>query len=649
MIDDAGESRRVKFYGAADLSNYWQAERVMEVAARLEAAAAPPTVVDAIELHNARLFIESGCLPVSYSEAQRAAAAALTPELHAAVARFFYAINHTNVAAQLVEIPYDYRPDLLELLARYKAFDRCDAKVMLPALEAAGINLAEMLCCKKLVNTYDENIRGALISEARNAELLIRKYLSREAPSDIYLPKSFTSTDAGELLDNYLGDADANLNFVRLIETAPVEVQSGVDAKLKLKAKRRSAQMVEDLFKENSGFKTGTDLRISDSQDEPVIKELDGMVAKFTYSRSWLDRTLDRASILNNFQHLFEFADDHALLTLPSYPAELGVFERFLTTTGRRDYHTGAEFRAKDTSSLLQTHMYRDYLSSKEIDLEGVVGWFFGTYLAEEFGALSFSFAPSARASSYLEKARHLFAEMEGFVNQFRLYVQNGELDRDLLALTSDPVAYDRIPSLLDGKYVYSTDHEEIRGVLHTLFSDQSGLVYINNSLKDTSAARLLVRNAISYTDFNEHQRPTIDQLIKLGLLKDNGARVQIASMQQVMVLHLLFTKQAAPYHRLTPAGRGQVEALETRGWVSRRATLLTEAEASYFNYFLNKAEFSNGPELRNKYLHGSQAVADSGNEHLQTYITAMRMIISLVIKINDDFCLSATKHGAIS
>ena len=135
-----------------------------------------------------------------------------------------------------------------------------------------------------------------------------------------------------------------------------------------------------------------------------------------------------------------------------------------------------------------------------------------------EFGALNFSFAPSARASSYLEKARHLFAEMEGLVNQFKLYVQNGELDRDLLALTSDPVAYGRIPSMLDGKYVYASDGKEIGSVLHTLFSDQSGLTYINEALNARSTAQLLVQNQVSYTDFEDYQKPSVDHLIKLAL-----------------------------------------------------------------------------------------------------------------------------------
>lgn len=102
---------------------------------------------------------------------------------------------------------------------------------------------------------------------------------------------------------------------------------------------------------------------------------------------------------------------------------------------------------------------------------------------------------------------------MEGVVNQFRHYVQDGELDRELLALTADPVAYNSIPSLLDGKYVYTTDHVEIRGVLHTLFSDQSALTYINDALKDSTAAQLLIQNEDSYTDFHEHQRSTVDRL----------------------------------------------------------------------------------------------------------------------------------------
>lgn len=651
MMEGVAEPKHVKFYGPADFASYWQFDRIAEIISQFDATEAPRTIVDAIELYNVQLYIESGILPVGYSPVDRASAKALAPKLRAAAYRFFGTVSDTNVRAKLSGIPYYYRSDLLELLAQTKAFERCDAQVMLPALADAGIGLAEELNNWKLVSAYDTHIRDALIDDARNAEQVVRKYLQKDASTGIHLPESFTPIDARELLDNYLDSADANLNFVRLIASAHAEAQTGVDAKLKLKAKRRSEQMVKELFKEESTLKikTGVEVRLVDSPHEPVKVELDDMVTTFTYSRSWLDETLDNRSILNNFQHLFEFADDQALLTLPSYPSELGIFERFMTTTGRNDYQIGAAFRAKDLSSLLQTRLYQDYLSSRDINLENVIAWFFDEYLVEEFKALNFSFAPPASTSSYLEKARHLFAEMEGVVNQFRLYVQDGELDRELLSVTSDPVAYKQVPSLLDGKYVYATDHEEIRGVLHTLFSDQSALTYINDTLKDESAARLLIQNEVSYTDFQEHQRPTVDQLIHIGVLEDTGARVRIADTHQFMLLHRLFTRQVVAYHRLSPEGRSHVRALEARGWVIRKSSLLTEGEASYFNYFLNKSEFSNGPELRNKYLHGSQPTSPSESEHFQTYLTALRLLLALVIKINDEFCLRSTRNDVSS
>jgi hypothetical protein len=642
-------ARRVRFYRVGDLATYSQIEDAADIAKRFDPADVPASTMDVLELHNVQKYAEAGFFPHSYTDAERAEAEARIPQIRGAVAKFFAAIDDTNVSASLVGVDYTYHADLLELLGWNKAFERCDAGIMLPALTAAGVNLAKMLASKKLVQAYDTQVRDALMGDTRNAEHLVRKYLQKDVRSETHLPRSFASADAHELFSNYLDSADANPNFVELIETAPVNNQMGVDAKLKLKAKRRRERMVEEFFKDNAGIKTGCEVRISDSQDEPVKEELDGMVATFTYSSNWLDRTTDNPSILNNFQHLFDFSDRHVLLTLPSFQAELGVFERFLTTSGRTAYHIGAAFRAKDLNSLLQTRLYHHYLTSKDIDLESVIAWFFDTYLVEEFGALNFSFAPSARASSYLEKARHLFAEMEGLVNQFKLYVQNGELDRDLLALTSDPVAYGRIPSMLDGKYVYASDGKEIGSVLHTLFSDQSGLTYINEALNARSTAQLLVQNQVSYTDFEDYQKPSVDHLIKLGVLEDTGTRVQIANTDQFLVLRSLFATQAATYHHLSPAGRAQVDSMAARGWVTRRASLLSEAEASYFNYYLNKAEFSNGPELRNKYLHGSQATADGEDEHFRTYITALRLIIALVIKLNDDFCLAAAEDEAIS
>ena len=642
--------RRVKFYGVQDLATRLYLERVVEIIEKFEVADTPTATVDAIELHNVQQYIENGLLPQTYTAEQCADAVRLVPKMRGAVARFFSAVDESNCAAVVADINYDYRADLLELLGRNKAYERCNPAIMLPALDAAGVHIAQMLACGKLVVAYQTEMREKLLASPQNAEHVVRKYLAKDTRDDINLPASLTASDVRDLLERYLDCPEANPNYVRLIETASSQVRAktGIDAKLKLKAKRRNAEMTQKLFEETAGIRLGVEVELSDTQCEPAVGEIDnsdGILTRLSYSRRWLEEDLAYPSILNNFQHVFEFANHQVLLNFPSHPAQLGIFERFMGVPGNTEYPVGVAFRFAETISLLQTQLYQHYLEAKDIDLEDVIAWFFSKYLVEEFGAMNFSFTRSTRGTSYLEKVRHLFVEMESVVNQFRHFVENGEIDHELLTISSGSIAYKQVPSLLVGKYIYPTHEGEIEGILHALFSDQSTLSYISEDLKGSNAMELLLKNEVGYCDFQEYQRGMIDQLINLGILQDTGTRVKIANPQQILILNSLFENQAASYFHLPEAGRAEADAMEKRGWVTRRSSLLTEAEAAYFNFTLNKVDFSNGPELRNKYLHGSQANADGEGAHFQTYITALKLMISLIIKMNDDFCLSAKER----
>lgn len=641
--------RRVKFYGAQDLATWVYMERVAELIDKFEVTDTLTATADAIELHNVQQYIENALLPQTYTADQRARAGSLAPRMRSSVARFFSAVGESNCAAIVAGINHNYHSDLLELLGKNRAYERCSPAIMLPALDAAGVHIGQMLACGKLVGAYQSEMRERLLASPQNAEHVIRKYLEKNTHNDIHLPANLTTSDVRDLLERYLDSPDANPNYVRLIETASSQhvVATGIDAKLKLKAKRRNAAMTQKLFEETAGIRMGVEVCVSDTQDEPAVSEMDnsdGILAQLSYSSHWLEETLDYPSILNNFQHLFEFTNPQVLLNFPSYPARLGVFERFMGVAGKNEYPVGVAFRVTEMSSLLQARLYQHYLETKSIDLEDVITWFFRTYLADEFAATNFSFTRSTPGTSFLEKVRHLFVEMESIVNQFRQFVDNGEIDPELLAIGSDPIAYKRVPSLLNGKYIYSTHEQEITGILHALFSDQSSLAYISEDLRGGSAAELLLKNEVSYGDFHEHQRGAIDQLIGLGILQDTGTHVTIAKPQQFLILHSLFSNEAASYFHLSESGRAEADSMEKRGWVTRRSSLLTEAEAAYFNFMLNKVEFSNGPELRNKYLHGSQVNADGEDAHFQTYITVLKLLISLVIKMNDDFCLSAAE-----
>lgn len=649
MATDDAADRRVKFYGLNDYGTYFQVARAAEIVEHYGPSSTTDAISDILELYNAQLFAEGNLFPNSYTDSQRAACREVIPELRKAVGKFFNAINEANVASVVVDVDYTYHADLLQLLSRHKVYSRCAATVLLPLLDNAQIGIGEMLTDKSLVSAYDQELRARLVSDSANAEHLIRKYLEKDATRrEVYLPSSFTPDDGRALLNKYLDSNNANPNFVELVSRARVNSEMGLDAKTKLKAKRKHEQWMEDFFQHNSGMVTGCEVAISDEQAEPVEASTDGSVGKLSYSRRWLEDSLDYPTILNNFLYLFGFTDRRMVLTLPSYHAQLGVFERFMGITGKETYPIGAAFRFTECSSFLQTAMYDHFLRTKGIELESVIAWFFSEYLKDEFGAVNFRFTPSSMASTYLEKCRHLFSEMESVVKQFSLYVENGELDTGLLAITSEQVRYKNIPSLMAGKYVYPSDDQDIRNVLHLLFSDQSGLTYVNDALKADNAARLLIVNRVAYDVLADYQKGQIDYLIQQGVLQNTVERVEFASATQFHVLRDLFEAEAASYYRYPDAARATIDEMVTKGWLVRRESLLSEPEASYFNYCLNQADFSNGPDLRNRYLHGSQADVDDKDEHFRTYITALKLLVALVIKINDDFCLRSDEDAPV-
>lgn len=543
-------ARRVKFYGLNDMATSFHVARVAELAERFDPKKVPTSTEDILELHNVQQYLEQGLFPNTYDEERQSQAKARIPQIRSVVARFFSAVDNTNFATVVKGVSREYRADLLDLLGRNSVFVRCDCAVVLPALAETGVRLASMLASKKLVQAYDLEIRGELRATPLAAEHLVRKYLQGDVREDVYLPPSFTPADARELLELYIDSDDANSNYLGLIANAKKIPQAGIDAKLMLRAKRRNDVMTAKFFSENKGLRTGFKVTISESQDEPVKFEMDdsdGLTSRYTYSRQWLQDTSDNPSILNNFLHLFNFTDSQVLLALPSYPVQLGVMERTMGTIGKTEYKVGAAFRAVDMSTLLQTRMYHYFLQSKEIDLEKVIAWFFEEYLVEEFGALNFSFTPSEKGTSYLQRVRHFFVEMESIANQFTLFVQDGELDRDLLAMGSELVRYKEIPSLLVGKYVYPSEGEEISAILHLLFSDQSMLTYINESLNADTAAKLLLENQIAYDEFEDYQKPTIDYLINQEVLEDTGTQVQLVSLERFLILRACSThKQPA-------------------------------------------------------------------------------------------------------
>ena len=66
---------------------------------------------------------------------------------------------------------------------------------------------------------------------------------------------------------------------------------------------------------------------------------------------------------------------------------------------------------------------------------------------------------------------------------------------------------------------------------------------------------------------------------------------------------------------------------------------MLTKPEYQYFDYLLNNSEFSNGKAIRNRYIHDS--ITTDEKKMNEDYHTLLKVMIMIIIKINDDCCLN--------
>ncbi len=648
--DEESISDIIKYYDPYDLAAPYYANLATESLEKFDINKTNYTINDVLKLYNIHLYINS-IFPKDTGENKINKYKSLEPKLLHIIDSFFNKIDENNVLNIIKNVKFEYHEDLLSMLAHYKRYDKITSNTMLQALNSSKVATWSILANKQIVKQYDQDIRTLILSNIGNAEYIIQKHFEKNKRQDIHLPKSLTKEDIRNLLDRYINSAAANPNYLQLIAQSKPIPSIGVDDKIKLLAKQKYTEWIDNHFKGNEGslmFKIK--VAISDSQKEVVDISQDGQTTTFTYSEKWLKEHSDNLSVLRNFIYIFPIVNKHILLTLPSYSSQLGVFERFMKVTGREEYPEGAHFRFIDQITLIQTATYEKFLRSEGKELESTIAWYFNKHLKDTFGIEGFSYAASSINATYLERCKHIFSEMDSVIKQFKLYTENNIIDQELLAITSKTPNYNELPSQLPDKYVYITDNTEIFEIMRYLFSDQSGLTYINDTLKDKDFASLLTNHEVKYSEFHDYQKQSLDKLIAWGIIKKTSKRLMFQSRRQILILKNLFQMEALNYHHYSTDGKAEINTMVSKGWLIKEGSLLTRSEAKYFNYCLNQKEFSNGHDLRNIYMHGAMTKNNKLNEdrHYKTYIIVIRLLIALILKIDDDLSIKHPQSKSI-
>ena len=271
---------------------------------------------------------------------------------------------------------------------------------------------------------------------------------------------------------------------------------------------------------------------------------------------------------------------------------------------------------------------------------------FYENYLWEESGYHGLTISFPREDYSALEKCRVLYPELDYVVKQYNMFVENDDVDIDLIRLSS-PVKVEDGVSLFENKYYELVDgNNELGFILWDLFGASNTILSYVEPFKEKNYHSFvdLLQNEdkVLYNNYQEFQKPNVDRLIDKSIISvDAEGSLHIANDKRMGILKELWEYGVCSYWHYDEPEQQYLDELLNKGWLKKDGHLLSKPERDYFSYYLDNSKFTNGPALRNHYAHGSTPPADDEKTHLEAYLVFLRLLAIVIIKIYDDLWLA--------
>ena len=642
---DTNDDLRVKYYSTNDLSAGFYLKRIEDIICNFVVEKKRVDINEIIELYNIQQFFHNRIYSIHWTKQQLNDYSEIVSDFSKVIGKFFSGINIDTIESMFDTIYYDYRNDFWKLIEKYKVYDKISVEQFRKIILNKHFILNDVLKCKNIVKKFSDEIITYMEKNPFCAEIILSYYLEKHDRNieSLYFPVELSNEKKTLILDKYIASNSSNINYLKLIFESNSTNNLRLPDRLKLKAKRKYDEEIETLFKEGTGFEYGAKVSFSNKIDEEFKFETDdNRILSVLYSAKWIKENLDYPTLLNNFIYLFGYTDLQFRSLHVSRESQMSIIEKALGIKGRKEYPTGIAFQQIQMLAQLQMIGYCNELEKYNIFLEDIIEWFFCNYLEEEFNVKVFCFNKSSHTVSYLEKCRNIAAEFDNILKRFKIYCEDGEIDDELLHISTEHIFIKDIPSMLSNKYIYPCGND-YQTISNLLFSDQSIIHYLPKlSNNYNSFYCLLEKENVYYDMFEDYQIPSIDWLIDHNIIKiDNKKRI-MPYWEKIKILNELYQHDVVCFSYMKKY-QSIIMELNKMGLVQFSSSLFSRPEQDYYNYLFNKSEFDNGLDIRNSYTHGTQRVDE--NQNKQDYFIFLRIMILIVIKINEEFCLKYPKN----
>lgn len=626
---------RIKFYSKEDRSGGHQLSEAEKLLDDFEYKS-DLSLNDLIEYYNIKIYFDNKLFLPSWTEPQQNKYINTVEQAFKMLKERVLAITDGALEQELKDLYYNYFEDFWKLIDNLSVYKNITDQTFTSVLQNNQRQVCHILEQKRIVEKYDRVIRDFLMTFSSSAEIILSSLEEKSTfntKRSKYFPKSLNLNDKESIINTYLDGEEPNLNYVRLIEHSRDTNEFKLSAKTRLKAKKKSTELNKKMLQNENVSTTGIKVSFDKDQIEHVIYNSESTDLEISYSESFIDRFTDNVNLFRIFKYPFIYVDDKNLITLVSNQSELDVFERILMKS-RNEYETGLVFHRKEYISLAQLLIYEHYLQRRKNSVETLINSYVD-FINEKIKPHKLIFKITSTEASYLEKIRVIAPDFEFLLKQFKTFVDEKCIDLDLIQIDSIPIRFSEIYSLKSKKYLYSTD-DLILQLKHIFFSDQSHLSYTKRfESKYQCFYDLIINENVKLEDFEDFQKPTIEHLINIGYLKINSEYVALNQDIVIYLIGEMHKNEVISYWNYPKEIRIVIDELIDKKLLTIENTLYTRQERDYLNYYLNKKEFTNGFDLRNKYLHGTNTFSE--NEHERDYYRLIKIIILTLLKIEDD------------
>lgn len=629
----------IKFYSEYDMAYGWELEKIIEKVNN-EAIDSEWDITDLLEFHNVLKYINVKRFS-NHIEQETSIDMDTYVKIIKKKIGIFVGLHKDDFINLYDEIELDYIDDFFEVLEDYKIYKRIEIDNFRLFLEKENVHIYTVLEFKRLTEYFDEAVKGVLLSDSRNAETILSKFLNE---NNVYLPPSLKEADIISLIDEYIESPLVHINVLRKIITFPPNKGLSIPDKIKLHAKRKADKEEEKIFNNETGIESGVMISYPKAQEEALLVRMDGRTADIKVSRKWIEENLDYPTLWNNFIHLFGFVDGSMRLELVSKKSESSALESAIIPRAEYLYYQSNTFRYKEMLSNAQIYSYVSVLNALGIRFEEMIEWFFGVYLKEEFQINNFIVRMPSNEASYFEKCRTILPEIDRIFKQYNTLIEDGFIDQELIQMSSSSFKSKDIKSFNKKKYVYSSS-DWYKTASYLLFSDQSGIFYFpNKEEKYKNFFNLVISEKLTKDDFQEYQVKRMQWLFDNNLICESTmGNLEFVDQRVIYVLMELYYNEVMSYWHYPKDIQLLVEELSTRNLVDFENSLFSRNEQDYLDYYLNKSKFTNGYDIRNKYLHGTNT--NDEKQYESDYHLILKLFVIIVIKINEDLCIKVVNN----